>query len=244
MLFEKTAQTIIADPNWEYNNFGAKKHGAARGHYKCSPVETISRIPVQNFSRPNSNLLLWGTLPKLDQAIDVMRAWGYSLITAVPWVKTVPSSAELAKGIGFWFQASAEILFICKNGKKTNSPKYKKYEKPDGLLVGGERNMNSVFYSRRGPHSRKPLSLIEWIESYLPGPYLELYATSNRPGWDCLGLNTGWLLTEKGAEWVGIENPTEATTGPQKKQPESHSSIWIVDRSQKEWLQKLSVPKT
>jgi len=198
-----TFATILADPNWGYDNFGAKKHGAARGHYSGSAAEAIGKVPVQRWARKNSNLLLWATFPKLDEGIDVMRAWGFELVTCVPWVKTVPCKAELAKGIGFWTYGAAEVLLICRQGK-TKAPNYKKGEKPDGLLVGDQK----VFYARRGAHSRKPLSLIEWVESYLPGPLLELYATGNRPGWTCWGHSTGWHLSEEGAAYdsKGITN--------------------------------------
>ena len=196
---DKTFATIMADPNWEYSNFGLAKHGAARAHYKGSGVETISKVPVTKWARKDSTLFLWATLPKLDQAIDVMRAWGFSLVTSFPWVKTVPSKAELAKGVGFWTYGTAELLLVCRQGK-TSAPKYKKAEKPDGLLVG-EKGC-CVFYARRSVHSRKPLSLIEWIESYFPGPLLELYARADHPGWTCLGEETGWWLDENGAHHI------------------------------------------
>lgn len=192
-----TFATIMADPDWAYQNFGQAKHGAARAHYRGSPVEQMQAIPVgDKFARKDSTLLLWATLPKLDQAIDVMRVWGFDLVTSLPWVKTVPASAELAKGIGFWSYVPAELLLVCRRGKSA-APRYRKGEKPDGLLVGDKGEC--VFYARRGAHSRKPLSLIEWVESYLPGPLLELYATGERPGWTCYGHRTGWHLCEHGA---------------------------------------------
>lgn len=196
LLEGKTFPTILADPNWGYQNFGAKKHGAARGHYAGSRVSDMQRIPVARFARKNAILLLWATFPKLDEAIDVMRAWGFELITAVPWVKTVPKQGELAKGIGFWTQSSAELLLICRRGN-AKAPKYGDEAKPDGLICGQQR----VFYARRGAHSRKPLSLIEWIEAYLPGPLLELYARGSRPGWTCIGheASTPAHLCEAGA---------------------------------------------
>ena len=195
---EQTFATIMADPPWAYQNFGAKKHGAARGHYAGSAAEVIGSIPVSQWARKDSNLLLWGVNTKADEAIDVMRAWGFGLVTMVPWVKTVPSKEEIAKGIGFWFYGPAEYLLICRKGN-TKAPKYKSAkDKPDGFLVGDKAS--PVFYARRGPHSRKPLSLIEWTESYLPGPYLELFATGERPGWTCWGEKTGYWLSEDGVE--------------------------------------------
>lgn len=192
----KTYQTIVADPNWGYQNFGAAKHGAAKAHYKGSTVEQISAVPVGQWARPDSILLLWATLPKLDEAIDVMRNWGFSLVTALPWTKTTPTSEDIKRGIGFWFYSTTELLLVCRKGK-AKAPKQKAATKPLGILTG--EKSNAVFYAPLGPHSRKPLSLTEWIESTLPGPYLELYARVDRPGWTCYGNEIGWWLDERGA---------------------------------------------
>lgn len=189
----ETYSTLLVDPPWGYANFGQAKHGAARAHYAGTAVEAIGTVPVGDWARPSATLLLWATLPKLDEAIDVMRAWGFALVTALPWVKTHPPSAELAKGIGFWWHSTTELLLVCRRGK-ARAPRYRKHEKPDGLLVGEP----CVFYSRRGPHSRKPLPLIEWIEAYLPGPYLELYARTTRPGWTSYGHAIGHHLDARG----------------------------------------------
>lgn len=190
-----TFSTIMADPDWKYENFGQAKHGAAKAHYPGSSRNRIESIPLDRWARTDTTLLLWATCPKIDQAIDVMRAWGFGLVTSFPWVKTVPSSAELAKGIGFWSYVPAELLLVCRKGNSP-APRYRKGEKPDGLLVGPKGEV--VFYARRSAHSRKPLSLIEWVESYLSGPLLELYSTGNRPGWTCWGHQTGYHLAPDG----------------------------------------------
>jgi len=191
-MTDPTFATILADPNWIYSNYGAKKHGAARAHYAGSAVEVISAVPVARWARRDSVLLLWSTLPKVDQAVDVLRAWGFSLVTAVPWIKTSPNSGEIRRGIGFWFQSAAELLLICRRGK-ARGPRQTQHERMLGLLVREAR----VFCAPRGPHSRKPLSLVEWIESRLPGPRLELWASSRRPGWTSWGERTGhWLCPE------------------------------------------------
>ena len=191
-----TFATITFDPNWGFDNFGAKKHGAARGHYGGSPVEVLSKIPVAQWCRRDSIAFMWCSLTKLEEAIDVWRAWGFRQVTSWPWVKTVPSKAELAKGIGFWAHQPAELLVVLRKGR-ARGPKQDKSKKVEGLLTGPKSH--PVFYSRRGAHSRKPLSLIEWIESRMPGPLLELWATGERPGWTCLGHRTGWHLCELGA---------------------------------------------
>jgi len=198
----QTFPTILADPDWRYQNYGQAMHGAARAHYPGSPLEEIASIPVAKWARRDSILLLWATLPMIDQAIDVMRAWGFELVTALPWVKTIPGQGEIKRGIGFWFQGAAELLLVCRRGK-AKAPG-KQHERVMGLLWGEvpTEGGGPTFYAPRGPHSRKPLSLVEWIESRLPGPYLELFARGNRPGWTCWGHETGWHLSEAGVEQI------------------------------------------
>ncbi len=201
-MIDKTYATVILDPNWEYQQFGQKSHGGARSHYKLSPWEKISTFPLGNYLRPSSNVLVWATIPKLSEAFKLLEAWGLEQVTGIVWVKTTPNKQTLPKGIGHWGYPPSEILLVCRRGKP-GSPVYKSgIEKPDLLLVGDEKDQ-SVFYSRKGPHSRKPLALFEWIESYLPGPYAEFYARDTRVGWDCFGHETGYDLSEKGiTRWV------------------------------------------
>jgi N6-adenosine-specific RNA methylase IME4 len=69
--------------------------------------------------------------------------------------------------------------------------------------------------SRKREHSRKPDQLYEIIEQCSPGPYLELFARTARPGWKAWGDESesyqppdnlyarqsqeiGWRLFEKG----------------------------------------------
>ena len=187
-----TFSTIVADPDWQYDNFGAAKHGAARSHYPGSPLEEMSRIPVAEWARKDSILFLWATWPKLDQAIDVMRSWDFRLVTGAPWVKTTPKAGDIRRGIGFWWQSVSELLLVGRRGA-AKAPTQK--DKQLALLVEDRQ-----FYAPRGPHSRKPPSLVEWIESNFPGPYLELYARQNRPGWECWGHETGWHLCPEGVK--------------------------------------------
>lgn len=205
----QTFATIWADPDWKYDNFGAKKHGAARAHYPGSTEEVVGSIPITKWGRKNTTYFVWMTLPKLQTGFRVLEKWGLEQVTAIPWVKTVPSSAELAQGIGFWSFVPAELLVVARPARGNgNAPAYGngKPDKPIGLLVDAEdgdgSKMQRVFYARRGPHSRKPLSLIEWVEAFFPGPFLELYATGERPGWTCWGKNTGVELGSWGARKV------------------------------------------
>lgn len=189
-------RTILADPDWLYDQFGCAKHGAARAHYPGSAVEVIGRIPVGSWARRDAVVLLWATWPKLDEAFAVLGAWGFRYVTGAPWVKTIPSTESIAQGPGFWFYGASEALLVARRSPAARAPFQRGKDKLRGLLWGDREG--PAFYAPRGPHSRKPPSLIEWIEARLPGPRLELYARGERPGWTCWGHATGWHLHEGG----------------------------------------------
>lgn len=207
---ERTFRFIMADPDWKYDNWTSTKNGAAAAHFPGSSGDSIAEIPVSRWARRDTILFLWTTLPKLDIGIDVMRRWGFELITSIPWVKTAPKKGDIRRGIGFWVQQCAEVLLVCRVKGGTGKAPVQTL-KNIGLLVDGEgRGPNPVFYAPRASHSRKPLSLIEWIESTLPGPRLELYATGQRPGWECWGHNTGWHLCASGRERFEVSEGANA----------------------------------
>lgn len=201
-MTEQTYRTIVADPDWRYGNYGAA--GAARAHYPGTEAGEIAKIPVGRWARRDAILLLWATWPHLDGAVDVMRSWGFRLVTGLPWVKTTPRTGEIKRGIGFWWQSTSELLLVGRRGKAA-APKHD--ERVMGLLCG-ERDA-PAFYAPRGPHSRKPPSLVEWIESRLPGPYLELYARVDRPGWTCWGHATGWHLDAEGVSPIALQEANQ-----------------------------------
>lgn len=191
MITNEKFRVILADPNWSYDNFGAKKHGAARGHYAGSPLDVLSRIPVARWADKHCILALWATWPKLDVAIDLMRAWGFKHVTGLPWVKTTPDSGEIRCGIGFWFQSASEVLLW---GRRGNAKAPKGDSPVRGLVCGSEKQ----FYNPIRGHSSKPMSLYDFIEERLKGPYLELFARNIVHGWTCIGHETGWELYEGG----------------------------------------------
>jgi N6-adenosine-specific RNA methylase IME4 len=204
---------IIADPNWQYANYGMKKHGAAKAHYAGSGVEEICKIPVQKWADKDCILGLWCTWPKLHDGMRVMEAWGAAYVTGIPWVKTSPSSGNIRTGIGMWFQSTSELLLFGRFGKA----KAPKREDPVlGLLCGSERQ----FYAPVREHSSKPMSIYDWAEERLSGPYLELFARNKLRGWTSWGHDLGTDLYEGGVRPYVKEVP-DAIQDTEEKQSES-----------------------
>lgn len=81
---------IYADPPWSYKDSGCQ--GAAAAQYQTMSVEDICKLPVKDLADRNCVLFMWATYPKLEEALEVIKAWGFEYKTiAFQWVKTYKS---------------------------------------------------------------------------------------------------------------------------------------------------------
>ena len=162
---------ILADCPWEYNNTGV--NGAALKHYPTMPTQEICALPqrINLKIAENAVLFLWATNPLLEDALAVVRAWGFRYKTNICWVKTRNDEPNI--GSGFYVRGSHELLFICVRGSFTP-------------LVSAA--VSSVVQSPLEEHSRKPDRVYEIIETLYPGcNYIELFARRPREGWKSYG---------------------------------------------------------
>lgn len=62
--------------------------GNPANHYPVMTVEEICELPVPKFAADNCVLFMWATFPKLEEAFEVIKAWGFKYSTvAFVWVK-------------------------------------------------------------------------------------------------------------------------------------------------------------
>ena len=169
---------IMADPPWRYKNWSAKgEHKNASAHYACMDIEAIKALPVHQLAAPHCLLWLWATNPMLDQAMDVLKAWGFTFVTAGTWVKQSSTGRKLAFGTGYVLRSANEPFLIGKIGKPRTS-----------------RAVRSVVMAPVREHSRKPDSAFESARTLIepqcgdmPPRLLELFSRQPRPGWDVWG---------------------------------------------------------
>lgn len=62
-------------------------------------LDRIKALPVAQLAGPDCLLFLWSTWPHLDQAQEVMRAWGFDYVTGGAWIKRT-ANWKLAFGTG------------------------------------------------------------------------------------------------------------------------------------------------
>jgi N6-adenosine-specific RNA methylase IME4 len=162
-------RVLVADPPWR---FGDKLPGPGRGAEKHYP--TLSLPDLCNFQIPamhaDAVLLLWRVASMQQEALDVVRAWGFTVKSEMVWLKRTATGRRWF-GMGRQVRMEHETCLIATRGRNLT-------------LV---RDVRSTFEAPAGRHSAKPDAFFNIIERLYPGPYAELFARRVRPGWTCIG---------------------------------------------------------
>jgi N6-adenosine-specific RNA methylase IME4 len=201
----RTYQVIYADPPWSFATYSAKGKGrSADAHYDTMTLADIKALPVGGWAAPNCVLLLWATDPLLPRALEVIDAWGFSYKTVgFYWAKLNKSAkhkaideANFFTGLGFWTRANPEQCLLATRGHPKRAA----------------GNVRKLVVSPRREHSRKPEVIYDRIEALCPGPYLEMFARSSRPGWESWGVQAGLFDNgpAKTRRWRSTGDPTAA----------------------------------
>lgn len=186
-------RAIIADPPWSFDDELKKmRDGTKRGassQYPVLDIAAIAGLPVGELSASDGCMLaLWCPSVLLPEGLRVMKHWGFDFKGTFVWVKTkkqknalkqVAASSDiqdcLAFGMGRLFRQTHEIALIGTSGKGTYTH----------LANNSQR---SVCFDENQGHSIKPDNLHRSLEAMFPsGPFLELFARRQYPGWDVVG---------------------------------------------------------
>lgn len=158
---------IYADPPWRYEDSTTSPNRFIENQYPTMDLDEICAMPVASWAAKDAILFLWATSPKLEEALQVMRAWGFSYRTNLVWVKD-------KIGLGHWVRQQHELLLIGRRGA---------FPTPEPA-----RRPSSVIEAPRTVHSAKPTEMYDLIEGMYPGlRYLELFARAGRAGWASFG---------------------------------------------------------
>jgi N6-adenosine-specific RNA methylase IME4 len=169
----KRFSVIYADPPWEFKVYSGKgKQRSADRHYDTAGLDDIASLPIEALAAPDCALFLWAVMPELPGAIDVLRAWGFEYKTVgFTWAKQNRSGEGWFTGMGYWTRANAELCLLATRGS------------PQRLAM----DVQQLIVAPVREHSRKPDEAPPRIERLLAGPYLELFARAERPGWTTWG---------------------------------------------------------
>lgn len=145
---DKKYDVIYADPPWSYRDKALAGDRGAGCKYDVMSLEGIKKLPVKDLAEEDCALFMWVTMPFLEEAFAVMRAWGFEYKTcAFTWVKQNKKADTLFWGMGNWTRANAELCLLGVRGK----PKRK------------DAGVHSVIISHIEEHSKKPSEIRDRI---------------------------------------------------------------------------------
>lgn len=159
-------RVIYADPPWKYGNTMPNYFDEQAHHYTLMTVDDICQMPIDDLAMNDAVLFLWATSPILEEAFDVIRAWGFKYKASFVWDK-------IKHNMGHYNSVRHEFLLICVRGSC----------QPDVQTL-----FDSVQSVERTRHSEKPPIFREIIDTIYPhGPRIELFARQRADGWDVYG---------------------------------------------------------
>lgn len=185
---------IMADPPWAFRTHDGrsrtptqKAFREAEDHYQTTPTEELMQIPVADWAARDAMLLMWVVGSHLDAALDLGRAWGFQLKTdGFYWLKTKLRAADQIDlftddvpppriSMGYYSRKQLEPCWLFTRGR------------PQRLSKG----VRQLIIEPAREHSRKPEAIYSRAEELCAGPYLEMFARNERPGWTAWGNEVG-----------------------------------------------------
>jgi N6-adenosine-specific RNA methylase IME4 len=169
---------VYADPPWAYYG-DPDKNAAAGKHYDLMESTTVQALDVRGLMSDKAALFLWATSPKMDVAIETIKAWGLHF-RGIPyvWVKT-RQDGQIIGGQGVpptFVKPTCEFVLAASTVKRG---------RPFPIL---DMAQHQVVLAPRGEHSSKPEEVRRRIEALTgPRPRIELFARGSVPGWDVWG---------------------------------------------------------
>jgi N6-adenosine-specific RNA methylase IME4 len=163
---------ILADPPWSYEMRSDKGYEKSpEAHYDTMGDDDIAALPVAHLAKPDCMLVMWAVAPKVDVALRVMKAWGFTFKTMGAWHK-VTNTGKSCFGTGYIFRSAMEPYLVGTMGNP----------KP------GSRSVRNIIVSERREHSRKPPEIRRDVELLTPNTFrCELFAREPWPGNDVWG---------------------------------------------------------
>lgn len=177
-------RTIVADPPWKVMAgplmervgegwlWAEQDRQATRPlAYPTLSVDEIAALPVGAMADDDCALYLWTINAYVEQAYDVVRAWGFKPSTLHTWCK-----APMGGGLGGAHGITSEFFLYARRGSPV-----------ERRQTGTWHQWKRHYVNGKPAHSAKPDAMLDLVEATNDGPYLELFARRARLGWDYWG---------------------------------------------------------
>ncbi|EMD0638810.1 hypothetical protein VPZ60_004226 [Salmonella enterica] len=227
---------IYADPAWNYRDKAKSGKRGASFKYPTMKVEDICRLPVWQLADPESCLLaMWWVPTMVEEALAVMKAWGFRLMTmkGFTWHKTCKNQQDKsAMGMGHLTRANTEDVLFAVRGKMP------------------ERQCASIiqhFSAPRMEHSAKPDCVRQKLVQLVGDvPRIELFARGRVDNWDTWGNEahtnsvefqparavTPFDWKDPNSPWNPNNNLQHFTTLPHREEKASLSPAFVLLENQ------------
>lgn len=169
---------VYADPPWYYPATNAWNKTGAASHYDLMTDLEMRAFDMRSWMTRDSALFLWATCPRLDFAIECIRAWGLSYRgVAFVWVKTRRDGEVLGA-------AGPPPTLVKPVVEVVLAATVVRHGRPFPV----DSSIRQVVMAPRREHSRKPDEVADRIVSLCGDrPRVELFARGPRPGWHTWG---------------------------------------------------------
>lgn len=159
---------IYVDPPWKHSdNHHPNK---SENSLPRMDIDDLEMLPVIDLAADDCVLFLWAVFPLLQDALDVMSAWGFQYKTVgFTWVKHCKQRVDWFLGVGNYTRSNAEICLIGTRGR----------------LKRVDAGVCSVVDTPLLEHSIKPdIIRNQIVRLYGDVPRVELFAKKQVRGWD------------------------------------------------------------
>ncbi|MCG8709213.1 S-adenosylmethionine-binding protein [Brenneria sp. 4F2] len=179
---------IYADPPWVYRDKANDGKRGAGHKYPVMSVNDICHIPVWEIADNESCLLaMWWVPTQPMEALKVMDAWGFRLMTTkgFTWHKVGRRQRDKSViGMGHMTRANSEDCLFAVRGK---------------LPPRIDASICQHITAPRMEHSAKPPEVRDLLVRLLGDiPRIELFARQNSPGWHAWGNECDCSIDLKG----------------------------------------------
>jgi len=165
----KKYQTIVIDPPWTVKNNlkNLKYYRTGKSMpYPLMSDEEILWFDIHKFADKRCDLFLWTITSKIPFCFKLLEHWNFKYMDFLAWDKNIGVPVN---GI----YRRVEWLIYAYKGKM-------------GINKKG-KFIPTMFYEKRGRHSRKPDIVYDVLKNNTKEPRIDIFAREKREGWDVWG---------------------------------------------------------
>lgn len=159
----------------------------AEAKYPTMSIDELKALDVKSLAADNCVLIMWYVSSQPQEAIDLVNAWGFKLVTMNGFIwRKLTVNLVPHFGMGHWTRGGAECAIIATRGK----------------VKADCKSIRQVRDEPVGEHSEKPAIYRDDIVRLCGDrPRLEMFARCASPGWDVFGNQAPGSIELPPSDW-------------------------------------------